>query len=118
MGSIVLANCPCGFSQEMFLGGGEMNYRDLAAFPALCPACQAMRVANLMEKEPRCPDCGSRDIVPYDDPSLAGERGSKQVFRWNVKKEIGRILALRNGTYRCARCGEPSLRFSDVGVWD
>jgi predicted RNA-binding Zn-ribbon protein involved in translation (DUF1610 family) len=118
MGSIVAARCPCGFDVRMPLGGGIRSHERLAAFPALCRACGGFQVVNAKQTPLACPGCGSADIAPYDDPSLAGEAGAKTVFAWTLAPEAGRTLALTDGAYRCPKCGEPRLRFFDEGFWD
>jgi len=118
VGSIVAAACPCGFDVRLPLGGGIRTFRTLAQFPALCHACGGFQVVNLCEAPLRCPACGSAEVAAYDDPSLAGDPGGKDVFGWNVGGGTGRSVRLTDGTYRCPRCGEAKLRFEDAGFWD
>jgi predicted RNA-binding Zn-ribbon protein involved in translation (DUF1610 family) len=118
VGSIVEAACSCGFQVRMPLGGGINSFRTLAQFPALCRGCGGFQVVNLCDARLRCPGCGSLEISAYDDPSLAGDPGGKDVFGWSVGGASGRVVRLTDGTYRCPRCGESRLRFADAGFWD
>lgn len=41
------------------------------------------------------------------------------VADWNMQGQLVRKLVLTDGKYRCPKCGEMSLEFSDSGVfWD
>jgi hypothetical protein len=73
-----------------------------------------------MESNPRCPDCRTPGLIPYDDARLIGTVGDREVADWNIQDDLGRELVLTNGTYKCARCGEMSLTFNDENavLWD
>lgn len=77
-----------------------------------------MVTANLLATPPACPDCGSTDIVPYDQPELIGTRGSVKEASWSMQHELGRDLVLTDGLYRCPKCKGMSLRFVVTGLFD
>lgn len=47
MGSILKAQCSCGFNSELlFLGGGMVNFKTYFGVPAYCSKCDAIEVVN------------------------------------------------------------------------
>lgn len=119
MGSEVIAKCDCGFEDYFSIGGGMMNFTTTCHFPCLCSGCQRVVDANLLSKNPKCPKCGSTDIIPYDDPRLLGSKGKRTVAEWNVEESLGRDLVLTNGSYKCPNCNNMALTFIDSGLcWD
>jgi DNA-directed RNA polymerase subunit RPC12/RpoP len=121
VGSIIAAQCLCGFSTKMALGGGIRSHEYLCVFPALCSGCGAFWPVNLLDRGARCPTCSrnaSDSMIPYDDPSLAGTPGQETVFSWSLGKELGRTPKLTDGTYVCPHCRKPTLAFSESGFWD
>jgi len=117
MGSIINAECGCGFKRQMYLGGGMRNFETHCAFPLYCGQCKILFAANLFQKQLSCPDCGGRDVVPYDDERVCQTRG-RVVFQWAAEHAIGRALALTDGGYLCPQCGRFTLSFSMAGCWD
>lgn len=111
MGKGLIAHCECGFEAETEIGGTVRNHRTTCNFPCLCKRCNGMVTANLFARPPLCPDCGSTDIVPYDQPELIGTRGTVTVASWWMQHELGRDLVLTDGLYRCPKCEGMSLRF-------
>lgn len=119
MGSAVRAECSCGLNEEILVGGGMMDFTTTCWFPCACAACGHVVEVNLLDAELRCPDCGAVDPVPYDDPALIAEPGNYEVADWNMASQLGRVLVLTNGAYRCPGCGKDGLRFVDAGLcWD
>jgi hypothetical protein len=70
MGAIVLANCKCGFERRMALGGGMRNYLTYCAFPCYCKDCESMYVSDLFGEDSSCSECGSQNVLPYDEKSM------------------------------------------------
>ncbi len=118
MGSTVIAQCPCGYEAELAVGGGRRTYRTICYFPCLCKGCRKLVQANLLADPLACPDCGSAEIVPYDQPELAGASGESQTAHWAMEHSLGRDLVLTDGTYRCPACESPTLRFLPWGLFD
>lgn len=111
MGTGLTVHCDCGFEAKTAVGGARSNYRTTCPFPCLCKGCRNLVTANLLAKPPACPDCGSTDIVPYDQPELIGTRGTATVASCSMQYELGRNLVLTDGLYCCPKCESMSLRF-------
>lgn len=120
MGSAVTARCQCGVETDILIGGGMDNFMTTCYFPCLCESCQNVVQVNLLAKPIKCPECGAHDPIPYDDLQLLGTPGNREVAGWNVKEKLGRELVLTDGKYKCPKCGQMSLEFSnDLGLcWD
>jgi hypothetical protein len=117
MGSIIKAQCKCGYEHEMHLGGGMLNFTTNCNFPVFCSKCRSLFEANILDKNLTCPKCHDSDIIPYYDKSLCSEKGN-EVFSWNMQEEIGRELILTDGKYLCPNCGQFSMSFVACGHWD
>lgn len=117
MGSIVMAQCICGYQREMYLGGGWVNFRNHCNFPLYCGACKSLFEGNIFEKGIRCPECGDRNVLRYDDDELCANKGTV-VFDWFVREKIDKVLQLTNGEYLCPSCGQYNLSFYVAGYWD
>lgn len=119
MGSQVIATCECGLRADVLIGGGMLSFRDTCYFPCLCKDCSSVVQVNLLGKTRRCPTCGTTRVTPYDDPSLSISRGSHVVAEWNMQEQLGRVLRLTDGKYKCPRCRRPTLLFACGDVeWD
>jgi len=116
MGSIISARCECGYKkEEMFIGGGFCH--DNINFPHYCLECKILFEANLYDKKILCPECGTSNIIAYDN-TKAYKTKENDLFTWNAEDEIGRKLLLTDGKYICPGCGKYSLKFYDDGCWD
>jgi len=122
MGSAVVAKCDCGIEDTILIGGGMMNFKTTCFFPCLCENCHGIVQVNLLSKTMKCPECGARGPIPYDDPQLSDSPGLRNVAEWNMgnmEDRLGRKLVLTDGKYRCPKCGNMSLSFSRGGLcWD
>ena len=119
MGSAVTAQCTCGYSCPVLIGEGMATFKTTCYFPCLCETCGAVVQVNFLAILPKCPSYNTTEIVPYDDPKVAGKPGKKNVASWTMKDRLGRVLVLTDGTYRCPSCREISLEFRDTGLcWD
>ena len=120
MGSIVAASCPdCGLSDQLFLGGGFVDFTTSAMVPAGCSHCQRLVILNAMEPPPRsCPteSChGEPAIIGAFDET--GDKPGDPVFDWRVDDQIGRYV-LGPGPYPCPACSGARLGFAFAGNWD
>jgi len=70
VGSLISAECECGFERSMALGGGMRNHLTYCAFPCYCRDCNSLYEANLLSDDTSCTECGSQNILPYDDKSM------------------------------------------------
>ena len=119
MGTMVEAECACGYSSGvMALGGGRSNHRTNCGFPCCCKACNSLFRANMCDPEVLCPECDTSSVVSYDDPSLALTGGVvDEIFSWNTSDRLGRELRLHDGKYFCPNCSESGLRFSVISLF-
>ncbi len=70
MGSLISAKCKCGFEKKVALGGGMHSHLTYCAFPCYCQDCKSLYVADLYSDDTSCTECGSQNILPYDDNSM------------------------------------------------
>lgn len=129
MGSLLTAQCDCGFKYNLiYAGGGMRNFNEVLNAPALCKKCQLFLVKNYLEHDPRCPHC-KRIIQFYNDPALFKENLSKDevecVFHWrlldgfdSINSKIDNFFCLPNTDYTCPRCGKMTMKFINEGFWD
>ena len=119
MGMMIDAACSCGYHASTLLGGGMDNFDTECPTPFHCSSCRAVVTADLLAKTPACPDCGQSSILPYTDPALAGEPGTREVAECNYFSEDGGgRVSLSDGTYLCLACGKARLHLSVVGCYD
>ncbi|NLG65742.1 MAG: hypothetical protein GX537_09085 [Actinobacteria bacterium] len=110
MGLEVTTSCSCGNAQAK-IAIGPSTRSSGCSFPCLCEACQRLVQVDLADEPPRCPECHSNSVVPYDDPKLVGS-GGDVVVHCSTGDQLGRVLELTDGTYYCPSCGQMSLRFT------
>lgn len=119
MGSEVIVTCKCGLETYILIGGGATDFPLTCYFPCLCERCSNVVRVNLLSKKPRCPECESTKVIPYDETTLLGRAGKHTVAEWNMQEELGRELKLTDGKYKCPKCGKMTLGFADSGTrWD
>jgi hypothetical protein len=118
-GTILKAQCPCGYHLEFMAGGGMANFQTLCAAPAFCAACKKLEILNYLDADPKCTACAGKPIF-YNDPSLQEKLppGTKPatVFSWNTDKKG--TFVLPDVKYLCPQCGKTTLRFVQNGFWD
>ena len=122
MGSIVSAECKCGFKKEvMLLGGGFSDFQNKASFPYYCPVCKNLFLGNCLAKKVKCKKCISENVYPYDDKRACKKKG-QEVFEWDItddeKDEEEVTLILTDGKYICPKCNEYQLSFYSMGSYD
>ena len=87
------------------------------AFPFYCEGCKSMFTGNIFSKKVKCPDCGSKEVIPYDDDRICKQKGEEVAF-WSTEDKLGRDLILTNGQYLCPACGKHELSFVHFGCFD
>jgi len=128
MGTMLIAQCDCGFKSNMInAGGGMSNFNEVLNAPAFCKRCKMFLVKNYLEQDPRCPRCKGK-IHFYNDPALFKGDLTKEVeyvFHWRspdnfdlIFPNIDNFFCLPNTDYMCPRCGKMTMKFIDVGFWD
>ena len=119
MGSIIIAQCPCGFiKDDLFVGAGMMNYGTSEFEPALCMSCGHFQACDRMARRPRCKKCqgpvrfydtsGPRlDLLTEDEPQDVG----------STVQDPTQPLS-HQGRHLCPRCKEMRMDFLAGGMWD
>lgn len=118
MGTIVRAECKCGFAvDDMSIGGGMMDFNTRYSFPIYCNECKIMFVGNLFDKDIRCTKCNRTNVTPYADESMFVGVTEIEAYRDESEKLV-RVPELTNGTYKCPKCGEFGMTFIEEGNFD
>lgn len=112
MGSQVKAMCECGYTKELLIGSGRLNFKTLEYFPCYCDGCHEMVQGNLKADKLICPNCSSQKVTPYNNKYLIGKIGSQI-----VEQSFDNVLT--DGFYKCPKCNELKLQFFQGGIlWD
>ena len=111
MGSKVKAICKCGVNRDILIGGGMRSFKYECLFPCLCENCNDVVEVNLFKGNLPCPKCSNENLIPYDDDRVIGIKGDQNIVSWDVSCKLGRILTLKNGSYKCPKCENLTLEF-------
>ncbi|MHA2024004.1 MAG: hypothetical protein ACTSWQ_10120 [Candidatus Thorarchaeota archaeon] len=124
MGTIIRPLCHCGlYDLEMFWIG--CGFAGIAVqhegIPACCDTCHKVVFAKDPDN-PECPICGSK-VMLYSDPSMRSYDFPEGDPSGPDLEEVwiyfrGKELRLPRAFYKCPKCGEYRMRFSDGGCWD
>lgn len=111
MGKIVSAKCnECGYvMNDLFLGGGKLNFQTHCGYPALNQEQTEVVVRNYKNKEEE----ESNGFMFYDSKSLYDEESLTKQF---VMQNFDTFLY--NANYFCPKCRKYSLRFFMTSLWD
>lgn len=140
MGKIFTASCDCGYTKDdIYVGGGMLNFRTYDPFPHYCPKCKIIFEGNLCSEETICCDeCGSDDVLSFFDkkickPELVQQIDTQsndnsllhrilKVFRKSkrieTRKPAYEICELEINKFLCPACGEFSLVFDSDVLYD
>ena len=117
MGTLVEAECSCGFTQsEIELGSGMRS--SFSYLPFLCDQCQDLVTLDRDSMEPVCPRC-SKSVISYGDLSLANSMNVP--LNPNDRRDayiLDRTLGLGAGRFKCPKCACFDMSFRMVGLWD
>jgi len=122
MGSILKAQCKCGFElEDIFAGGGMLNFHEICDAPAICLNCNIFLIKNYMKKYSKCPRC-QKKVAFYNDLQVQKKVSESyetynDIFSWNVNDEKGEFR-LPDTQYYCPECNEMTLKFVCIGSWD
>jgi hypothetical protein len=118
MGTMVRAECRCGFAvDEISIGGGMMDFTTRCNFPVYCNECKIMFVGNLSDKDIHCTKCNKTNITPYDDETMF-VGGTEIETYLDESEKLGRDPQLTNGKYKCPNCSEFGMTFKEEGFFD
>lgn len=119
MGLRVIATCKCGYCAVADVGYGMLNPLTLCFFPCMCERCKNVVQVNILDVQPECPLCKSKNVTPYNDPKLSDGAGEEMVVLVNIPYMKCSNFVLTDGNYLCPKCQNVMLRFtkSDM-VWD
>ncbi len=117
MGSMLKAICKCGYSSTVMMGGGMRDFTKYCGFPFYCEDCKIMFTGNAFDKKLKCPECGSKKVIAYDDDRICKKKG-EEMASWATEDKIGRDLVLTDGRYLCPECGKFNLSFVHFGCFD
>ena len=100
MGTILRAECPCGFTSDPLFEGcgfaGPESCRDVAH----CPRCKTFVSIRAGAQRRRCPRCRRVvAVVSFDET-------------------VGSEAVLRTPPVDCPACGRQTMRLTEVGLWD
>lgn len=113
MGSIIKGVCQsCHYeSEDLYYGGGMMNFTTCCNFPVLDNVGKIIKTENILEKEKLNKLNPNR--VFYDDKSLS----DKKLQNRKAFHEWGEFKLYYDG-YLCPKCNKFSLGFKETGCWD
>ena len=123
MGSIIQAECECGFkSKKIYAGGGFKDSEDVLLAPALCTNCCTFTVRNYFSRYNYCSKCKSR-VTFYNSDKLWKEKDAPQdefdsVFWWNIEQRNNAAFILPDILYLCPKCREFKMSFFSCGLYD
>lgn len=96
-----------------------LTFQTQNSFPYLCRSCDKLVTCNALSQAPKCPKCRSGNVIPYNNPSLCAQVGSKSVSELSLKGPEGPSNSLCNGEYYCPSCHKYTLVFSQgFLLWD
>lgn len=122
MGGIIKAHCKCGFeSENIYAGGGMLNFHEICNAPAICLNCNIFLIKNYMKKHSKCSECRGK-VTFYNDLQVQEQvsesyKWYNDMFSWNVSDEKGEFR-LPDTKYLCPKCNKMTMEFLDVGNWD
>ena len=123
MGSMLQSQCKCGFeSDELYVGGGMMDYGGKCGIPCYCDKCKLVTTINILTIEGekgyyRCPKCRKR-IGCYGkiEEETFENDDVNYIFDWRIN--IEKRYFLQNKLYYCPKCKKEEMNFYSTGCWD
>jgi len=80
MGKIFSAFCPCGYMQNVSIGGNRKNYLKVDLTPFVCKSCKSLFSSNRRDRTHPCTYCESTDTSSYRKGSLKQYRRPRRVI--------------------------------------
>lgn len=108
---LVKAGCnACGYETQVHVSVGPYVDDDVPYdWPYACLSCANVVTADLKAVQPRCPDCRSFSLIPYERAKI-----DSASTRSNDLKDAH--ASLRKDKLHCPRCGKAELHFEDLCV--
>ena len=118
MGSILVAECTCGYKSDfMGLGGGMADFEARCNVPVVCFACGILFVRNMLSKNNiRCPRCRKKGVILGNFSQPHEEMGEPPIFNWLLDDNKEFILPETSDS--CPKCKQKKMRFINSGEWD
>lgn len=127
MGSVYKANCNCGYTYDVTVGGSRGNFLEESWFPFYCERCGlvSVNVAKLPLNQvvTKCPTCQGKGCTQYGVPPVS-KYDLRDVPWWrrlliSTKPRTNPPASIQWGSrmaseigHRCPACREMNLRFS------
>ncbi len=120
MGQMVHASCTCGFDGgTLSIGAGMQDFGSYYLVPAICRKCGAFDVADyFLDPASPCTTCGG-PLYFYTEaqPKRKPERTPDLELTDGVADQRQRP-SLATESCLCPACGQFTLAFELVGMWD
>jgi phage FluMu protein Com len=122
MGGMVIAKCSCGYSsEELYLGGGMINFDSNCSIPFYCDNCDVVYAANILSEyglknEHKCPKCNRVAYYYGEIKDNHIDFSEKSVFDWLVNDNSTYFLS--DSIYHCPKCKKENMKFLSLGCWD
>ena len=122
MGSILQSQCKCGYeSDDLYLGGGMMNFPSYCEIPCYCDECEIVFSKNILTKEAkqgegriRCVKC--RKKVSYYGNIVNDDYNKEYHMEWYIGD--GKTYFLKGDNQHCPKCKKKKLQIYPVGNFD
>ena len=126
MGSVHHAECKCGYSKDVTVGGSRHTFREKSLFPFYCKNCGLVEVniSILPDKafDAPCPTCYAAYTVQYGVPPVSQHDmrpKSKKFWQQQVTISEQAVLQCRQreaseSGHICPACHEMTLKFSPI----
>lgn len=106
MGSFHKAECGCGYTKHMQVGGARASYKTESYFPYCCDACGLVDV-NVASQKLICPYCHDEAIKEYGKAPMSLANDNRPVIQ-NFLREA------KSGGNFCPKCKNFTLSFSNA----
>ena len=122
MGTIIQAECECGYKSKLIYAGRGM-FGTGCTVPALCRNCNEIVAVKYLPPDAQCPNCG-KEVIFNNDVSLRQEREDVNnteiqiidIFNWRIGEN--KFFRLPDTFYLCPKCKKMTMRFMYAGNWD
>jgi len=69
MGTLLKAQCSCGYQAEAVIGSDKFNHGKYYGFPYRCNQCQIVTTVDLLQEKRKCTQCAGSEINTYATPT-------------------------------------------------